>query len=360
MTVLPTIKPNLAIASPPLPALPLSESSVAQAALEEAVAQLTHAEKDKRIRAAKLIHQVAAIHPQRVAPFLARLLPALDFPETQTRWMIVRAIGLCASQDPQTAMTALPTAQKFLRAESGATLWNATLVYLGNSGATSAENASHVLPLLTQAITDLPQQTKAIFESLARLLDSADIPTMMRIAETATQYIEDSQPGVRASARKIVKRISDYGLIPAIPVASLSLHHRIQVSAQPQRVYDAMTHSSELNHWFTTMSFVDARPGGTIHFRWERQQPGQPVIEDGGPVLQATRPERFAFRWHPHRIDYTTTVTIDFQPSEEGTLLQLYENGFEDSPEGSNALAESSARWVEALARLKVYIENAN
>jgi uncharacterized protein YndB with AHSA1/START domain len=359
MTVLPTIKPNLTIASPPVEFSLSPEIPPDRATLERVVPLLTHPNLDERIYAAKLIHQMAAMHPQQVAPFLARLLPALDQPGTQTRWMIVRTIGLCAAHDPETAMAALPRVQQFLRADGGAPLWNATLVYLGNAGATSAANASRALPLLEHALDHLPQVTKSIFESLARLLDAADIPTMVHIAEIAAHYAGDVQPGVRASARKVIKRVSDCGLIPIDPISSLSFHHRVQVRAQPPRVYDALTNSGELNCWLTTMSFVDARPGGSIHLRWGNPGANQRIFEDGGPVVQATRPERFTFKRYPHRPDYATTVEIDLQPVEDGTLVRLHERGFEDTFDGNQVLAECSARWVEALAQLKVYLENA-
>jgi uncharacterized protein YndB with AHSA1/START domain len=357
MTVLPALKPNLEFASPPLEFSSRPEIPPAQAVLNEVVPLLSHAEPDERIRAAKIIHQMAAMHPQQVAPFLERLLPALEHPETPTCWMIIRAIGLCAAFDPKTAVAALPRAQQFLHPESGATLWNATLVYLGNVGATSAENASRILPLLEHALDHLPQVTKAIFESLAHLLDAADIPTMVHIAQIASYYAGDVQPGVRASARKVIKRVSDCGLIPVNPVASLSFHHRIQIHVQPERIYDAITASSELNRWLTTQSFVDARPGGSIQLRWENQDSDQRILEDGGPVVQATRPERFVFKWYPHRPDYSTTVEIDLQPVDDYTLVRLHESGFEDSVSGNQALAESSTRWVEALAQLKAYVE---
>src|SRR3990172_5104634 len=52
-------------------------------------------EKAKNIRggAAKIVEQVAEKRPELVAVFLADLEPALDVPEPQTRWMIIRTFG---------------------------------------------------------------------------------------------------------------------------------------------------------------------------------------------------------------------------------------------------------------------------
>jgi uncharacterized protein YndB with AHSA1/START domain len=352
MDVLPVIKPNFDIASP------LPPYSAAAEMLHEAISQLTHPTAEARIQAAQNIHQIAAMHPQQVAPLLARLLPALEAPETATRWMILRTVGLCAAYDPQAAMAALPHAEKFLHTECSSPLWNAALVYLGNVGATSAENANRVLPLLEQTLADLPQLTKATLESLARLLEAADIRTLIHIANLARRYTQHSKAGVRASAKKIVKRVSDYGLIPPNLVKRLAINHQIHIQSPPTRVYDALTCADEINQWLSATSFVDARPGGSIQIRW--QSTDRHADEDAGRVIQATRPERFTFKWQPHRPDYTTTVEIDLHPVDDGTRLHLYESGYENSTDGSECMIERATRWNDALERLKAYVESAS
>ena len=41
------------------------------------------------------------------------------------------------------------------------------------------------------------------------------------------------------------------------------------VRAKPEAVYDALTTAEGLDAWFTVGSEVDARPGGSITFRWK-------------------------------------------------------------------------------------------
>ena len=76
--------------------------------LEEAVVLLEHDDKNVRAGAAEIIEQVAVENPGMIAGFLPRLLPTLDAPEPQTRWMIIHTLGLCAGQDQDVALKAMP------------------------------------------------------------------------------------------------------------------------------------------------------------------------------------------------------------------------------------------------------------
>ena len=92
------------------------------AVLEEAVELTANEDKNVRAGAAKVIEQVAVVDPSLVAGYLARLLPALDAPEPQTRWMAIHTLGLCAALDPATALEAYPKAQEYIEQRSGACL----------------------------------------------------------------------------------------------------------------------------------------------------------------------------------------------------------------------------------------------
>ncbi|MFZ6026564.1 MAG: SRPBCC family protein [Chloroflexota bacterium] len=327
------------------------------AALEDAIKRLTSGEKEQRLNAARLIQRVAATYPQRAAPFLTRLLPALDLPEAQTRWMIMHALRLCAAANPEGALAALPKAQQIIRTKSGVTLWNATVVYLGYVGATSAENARRVLPLIEQALRELPQLTKATLESYARLLDVADIPTMIHISQEAARYIGSDQPGVRSIANKIVRRVAECGLTPANAASTLALHLATFARVRPEVVYNAWTTAKGLESWLALNAFVDARPGGSIQLRLAAWGTHQDTLEEGGPVVEAEPAKRLVFKWHPHSEGNTTTVQVTLQATEDGTSLHLIENGFEDSPAGRQALTACSSSWNEALGRLKRHLE---
>lgn len=133
----------------------------------------------------------------------------------------------------------------------------------------------------------------------------------------------------------------------------------ILVAAPRERVYDAFATAAGLDGWFTTGATIDARPGGEIRFRWRDWGPERYTGEDGGPVLEARRPERFAFKWHPDGPDYATTVEIDFEEDRAGgTVVRLRERGYRDTPSGLRRMLDCASGWGEALALCKFHVEH--
>ncbi|MHA2026120.1 MAG: SRPBCC family protein [Candidatus Thorarchaeota archaeon] len=130
------------------------------------------------------------------------------------------------------------------------------------------------------------------------------------------------------------------------------------VRAKPEVVYDAIATGEGLDAWFTVGSEVDAKPGGSITFRWKDWGPDKYTTESKGPVLEAKRGERFVFQWNSDKPTYATTIEIDFEPVEEGTVVRLREYGYHDTPSGRAALLECAAGWGEALTLLKYYVEH--
>jgi hypothetical protein len=175
--------------------------------LEQAVVLLAHDDKNVRAGAAKIVEQVALVDPSLVAGSLPQLVPALDVPEPQTRWMVIHTLGICAALDTPTALKALPKAEEFIQANSGACLWGSTVLYLGYLGATSESNARTVFPILERVLRDIPKQTKRVLESFARMLDQTDDEIRSQIARYAETYAQDEKAGIRTVARKIQKRM---------------------------------------------------------------------------------------------------------------------------------------------------------
>lgn len=131
----------------------------------------------------------------------------------------------------------------------------------------------------------------------------------------------------------------------------------ITIRAKPERVYDAITTAEGLNNWFTTAASVDARPGGEIRFYWEGWGPDRYTGENGGPVLEADRPDKFVFQWKSDDNSFTTTVEINFEKVREGTAVRLVEYGYEDSPQGVKNLIDRASGWGQALTLLKFFVE---
>jgi len=138
----------------------------------------------------------------------------------------------------------------------------------------------------------------------------------------------------------------------------IQIEHSTFVRAAPEQVYDALTTSKGLDSWFTQGATVDLQPGGEIRFRWVEWGPDRVTAEDGGPVLEARRLERFVFQWYPDNPSYPTTVEVDFRPTAGGTIIRLREHGFQDTSSGRKALIDCAAGWGEALTLLKFYVEH--
>jgi uncharacterized protein YndB with AHSA1/START domain len=139
---------------------------------------------------------------------------------------------------------------------------------------------------------------------------------------------------------------------------AMEIHHAVLVRAEPEIVFDALTKPEELDSWFTTGAEVDLRPGGHILFRWVDWGPDKFNGEDGGPILEAERPNRFVFQWHPYSQEFPTTVHITLRPSERGTILALTETGYRDTPDGRAAFVDCATGWGEALTLLKFFVEH--
>lgn len=130
------------------------------------------------------------------------------------------------------------------------------------------------------------------------------------------------------------------------------------VRAEAELVYDAIATAEGLDGWFTTGTKMDVRPGGEILFKWVNFGADRATFEERGWVLEARRPERFVFQWHPDSPDYATTVEVDFEPQDSGTVIWLREYGYHDTPNGRKMFMECACGWGEALTLWKFYVEH--
>jgi uncharacterized protein YndB with AHSA1/START domain len=139
---------------------------------------------------------------------------------------------------------------------------------------------------------------------------------------------------------------------------NLEIRYAILVRAPRDRVYDGIATADGLDGWFTEGAEVDPRPGGHIRFRWRDWGAERLTLEDGGPILEARRPERFVFQWSPDNPSYRTTVQLDFENDQRGTIIRVMERGYQDTPSGRKAIMNCAAGWGEALALWKFWIEH--
>lgn len=146
--------------------------------------------------------------------------------------------------------------------------------------------------------------------------------------------------------------LDTYGFID-----NLEINHSTLVRTDPLRIYNALTTSEGLDSWFTNGSKVDASPGGEILFRWVNWGPDHVSMEDGGLILEANPPKRLVFQWHPDTPDYATTVEINIEPTDGGTIIRLREHGYAATESALKAMLNCAVGWGEALTLLKFYLE---
>jgi uncharacterized protein YndB with AHSA1/START domain len=134
------------------------------------------------------------------------------------------------------------------------------------------------------------------------------------------------------------------------------IKQRTFIAANPERVYDAITSADHWNTFFTTGMALEPHPGGPCIFRWQNWGPDNYTLEVPGQVVEADRPRVFAFQWgSPGR---QTTVRMELEARDSGTVVTCTEEGYENTPPGRAMALECASGWGEAITLLKFYIEH--
>ena len=131
--------------------------------------------------------------------------------------------------------------------------------------------------------------------------------------------------------------------------------HKVLIRAPREQVYNAMTTANGLDGWFTTGAKINRQVGGILTFVWKDWGPDKVTDSVDCPILEVNIPERFVFQWWE---DHYTTVEMNFLENIEGTVVQLKESGYADTPEGHRRCLECATGWGEALTLLKFYVEH--
>jgi uncharacterized protein YndB with AHSA1/START domain len=130
--------------------------------------------------------------------------------------------------------------------------------------------------------------------------------------------------------------------------------HKAFIRASREKVYDAFATTEGINAWFTEGGRVDARPGGTMTFRFVDWGPDKINAEFSGRVVEARRPERFVFQWGIEKPEEATTVELTFEENDGGTIVTVREYGFARIDQ---ALGNAGG-WGEALTLARFWVEH--
>jgi uncharacterized protein YndB with AHSA1/START domain len=135
------------------------------------------------------------------------------------------------------------------------------------------------------------------------------------------------------------------------------VRHSVFIRAAPRAVYDLFATAAGLDSWFTTGAEVEARAGGQIAYRWKDWGPEHVTTEAVGRVHEASPPARFVFDWDSAD-ERPTTVEMNFEAADGGTVMRLRESGFSDGVRGEQALAREASGWGEAMTLAKFRVEH--
>jgi uncharacterized protein YndB with AHSA1/START domain len=145
---------------------------------------------------------------------------------------------------------------------------------------------------------------------------------------------------------------------------AVAMDLRFEVSARISRpvseVFEAVADPAQLSRYFTTGGAQGRlEPGATVTWDFHDFPGAFPVR------VRAVEPERrIVLEWEANDPDaagepYRTTVTMTFEPLEDGrTLVRIREEGWRDTPGGLKSSYENCGGWMQMLCALKASIEH--
>lgn len=143
-----------------------------------------------------------------------------------------------------------------------------------------------------------------------------------------------------------------------------SITRHIQIEADPQRVWDALSDATAFGEWFRVKLdgpfVVGKTTNGKMNYPGHEGVPWTSVTEMMEPL------KRLVFRWPdcpPGEAagPDTAWLTVEFalQPKDGGTLVTVTETGFAALPAGRHVsmLRDNAEGWEIQIANLKRHVE---
>lgn len=164
--------------------------------------------KSKSIRAgaAKIVEKVAEKKPEWVAPYLKKLLPALEMPEPQTRWMIILTFGYCMKYNPDVALKGIEYAKSYIDENLGVCLSGAAHLYLGRAGEISKAKAGDVFPILLNALEKASvNEVDWIIEAFIRISVNLSRTEKELLKNTLRLYRDAPKKSTKKRVEKLTK-----------------------------------------------------------------------------------------------------------------------------------------------------------
>lgn len=140
---------------------------------------------------------------------------------------------------------------------------------------------------------------------------------------------------------------------------SQELEAEIELAADPEAVWAALTQAEELMNWFPLQAEVRPGEGGVIHISWDGSWESDMDIE----VWEPGRHLRTSWPWTAEegRADQPSSVVLDYYIEARqggGTVLRLVHSGFPVGDEWEDIFDSTRKGWSYELRSLRHYLEN--
>lgn len=137
------------------------------------------------------------------------------------------------------------------------------------------------------------------------------------------------------------------------------LEREIRIDASPEIVFEVVSRPEHIKMWWSDEATFEPAPGEVGELVWgDRAEVAAITVVDVDP------PRRFAFRWIAPEgqvpdADNSLLITIELEPSGDGTILHLTESGWREKGWEAAVLEETfhdhERGWDMFLARLRDY-----
>jgi len=131
--------------------------------------------------------------------------------------------------------------------------------------------------------------------------------------------------------------------------------HRIDIAADVETVWRALTEPENLAHWCSPAADIRARPGGLFRASVDRVIELEAHID----VYEPGRRLRLIYLQCPELPPMDSPLIDDFilEPAEPGTIVRLLGSGVPSTSDWDAQYKRLRLGWQAAMTRLKIFIE---